>query len=66
MGRSTRPRVVFGALHDASANRIALDIVEKHVGAAVSALRDVVGDSGENDPCDSRHVLRLAEAREKG
>ena len=41
-------------------------VVEKYIGAAVSALRDVVWDSGEYDPCESRHALRLAEAGKKG
>ena len=41
-------------------------IAEEYIGAAVSTLRDVVRDSGEYDPCESRHELRLAEAGKKG
>ena len=37
----------------------AIHVPEKHISPAISALRDVVMDSGENDPCDTRLLLEV-------
>jgi len=44
----------------------AIRIFEEHLGATVSALRDVMRNSREYGSCDTRHELRLPETSQKG